>query len=207
MIYIIIIMVLIIQNNHFGNKIILFFVSVILITLYCSYLNHNFIAFCILLWYGGGITSSFVIMCEYMSIRKFESFQRLTTFFDIQYKSVFVLIILFIATVLNLMRSPSNIDVKHSDRYLFSQHFYNNSRFLSNSFRKPIARHHEVEWFDFSLSYIKPEIADTSLRLLYNSLFDDYLSQQFFIWILTHLFIYITYFIINSFTYRYKINK
>lgn len=145
MIYIIIIMSLIIQHNHFGNKIILFFISVILITLYCSYLNHNFIAFCILLWYGRSITSSFVIIYEYMSIRKFESFHKSAAFFDIQYKSVFVLIILFISIILNLMRSPSNIDVKHSDRYLFSQHFYNNSRFLSNSFRKPIARHHEVE--------------------------------------------------------------
>lgn len=104
LLYIFAITFMIIQNHHFGNKIVLFFISIIILTLYCCYMDHKFLAFCLLLWYGRSITATFIILCEYMSVRKFETFFKHTSIFDASYKLAAIIAIITILVLINLVR-------------------------------------------------------------------------------------------------------
>lgn len=68
------ILISIIKSNHASDKVISFFIFVILTTLYVCYLDTKFIAFSILLWYGRRISAIFVILSQYTSARKLNYF-------------------------------------------------------------------------------------------------------------------------------------
>jgi len=207
---------LIINNNHLGSKIISFFVFIIFISTFLLYVDIKFLAFIVLLWYGRRLTATFVIMCEYMSARKFEKFfskASSLTIKDLQFMMYFIIAMSFLCRRIQLFwysivsrfdmgdfrhwTHEDGFDWEGGDRWWTQRNIFDN-------FERYYSFDIEIDLFMCFQNICLISNPTDSIRNIHSSLCDNSISQTFLLWIFCHLFVYIIYFVIITFTYKYR---